>query len=90
MNYRASSGVKFATYAGKKMYHDMLREFAGDSEYRNFISDTVSEEDDTSAEECDEEYGDAYDNIFESRHEDILDTSYLCQCSRNTRSFADT
>ena len=72
-NYRASSGVKFATYAGKIMYHDMLREFAGDSEYRIFFSDTISEEDDTSAEECDEEYGDAYDNIFESRHEDIFD-----------------
>lgn len=73
-NYNASSGVKFATYAGKIMYHDMIREFTNDSEYRIFFTDTLLEDDDCSAEECDEEYGDAYDNRFERRRDDIFDT----------------
>lgn len=75
-NYKAGSAARFMTYAGKIMYHDMTKQLAKDLPYRENIIDTIPEEEDTLVEECDEEYGDAYDNIFENRKardlEDIL------------------
>ena len=66
-NYEMDSSARFMTYAGKIMHRDMARQFTKDLSFREYITGTIIGEDDTLAEECDEEYGDDYDNGFEKR-----------------------
>ena len=74
-NYKADSGVKFVTYAGKIMYHSMLRQMEKDREFREEVTGVFTEEVDTTLEECDEEYGDDYDSRFEN--ENSMDINIL-------------
>lgn len=72
-NYKAGSAARFMTYTGRIMHRDMARQYSKDLSYREYITDTLPEEEDTLAEECDEEYGDAYDNGFENKKAVNLD-----------------
>ena len=63
-NYDPGSGIRFLTYAARIMWNDMLRQLKKDADYRVNMTSVLAEED-TAAEECDEEYGDTYDNGYE-------------------------
>jgi len=78
-NYDPDAGVRFATYAGRIMRNNMLRQQEKDNAFHYNNIEEYIEENDTSAEECDEEYGDAYDNSFERQKSydlNILPSSY--------------
>lgn len=78
-NYDPDTGVRFATYAGRIMRNNMLRQQEKDNAFHKNNTEEYIEENDTSAEECDEEYGDAYDNDFERQRSydlNILPSSY--------------
>ena len=78
-NYDPDVGVRFTTYAGRIMRNNMLRQQEKDNAFHNNNIEEYIEESDTSAEECDEEYGDAYDNGFERQKSydlNILPSSY--------------
>lgn len=64
-NYDPDKDIRFITYAGRIMRNDMLKQIKKDSVFRENITEVFIEESDTTAEECDEEYGDAFDNRFE-------------------------
>lgn len=90
-NYKANSAARFMTYAGRIMHHDMVRQYSKDLSYREYIIDTLSEEEDTLAEECDEEYGDAYDNVFENKKSvDLEEILPSLQCVQSQMIKQDT
>lgn len=64
-NYDPNRDTRFITYAGKIMRNDMLKQMKNDSLFRENETEVFIEECDTTAEECDEEYGDSYDTGFE-------------------------
>lgn len=64
-NYDPDRDIRFITYAGQIMRNDMLKQMKSDSSFRENATEVFIEECDTTAEECDEEYGDAFDNRFE-------------------------
>lgn len=64
-NYDPERDTRFITYAGKIMRNDMLKQMKNDSLFRENAAEVFIEESDTTAEECDEEYGDSYDTGFE-------------------------
>ena len=79
-NYDPGSGIKFLTYAGRIMWNDMLRQLKKDEDYRINMTGVPAGED-TAAEECDEEYGDTYDNGYEDSQTDDLNSlpsSVIC------------
>lgn len=79
-NFDPGAGTKFITYAGRIMRNDMMKQLEKDKVFRENIAGELHEETDTTAEECDEEYGDAYDNRFEDRRSynlDILPSSVV-------------
>ena len=78
-NYDPDAGVRFATYAGRIMRNNMLRQQEKDNTFHKNNTEEYIEESDTSAEECDEEYGDTYDNVFEKQRSydlNILPSTY--------------
>ncbi len=79
-NYDLDAGVRFMTYAGRIMRNDMLRQLEKDNAFRENNVEEYSEEKDTTAEDGDEEYGDAYDNRFEDRRSydvNVLPSTYI-------------
>lgn len=79
-NYDPDAGVRFMTYAGRIMRNDMLRQVEKDNAFRENNVEEYSEEKDTTAEDCDEEYGDTYDNRFENRKSydvNVLPSTYI-------------
>lgn len=79
-NYDPDAGIRFMTYAGRIMRNDMLRQVEKDNAFRENVIEEYIEEKDTTAEDCDEEYGDAYDNRFENRRSydvNVLPSTYI-------------
>ena len=79
-NFDPGAGTKFITYAGRIMRNDMMKQLEKDKVFCEKVAGELNEEIDTTAEECDEEYGDAYDNRFEDRRSydlDILPSSVI-------------